>query len=507
MVTLDVDRLAGPQKGSHLVASQLRKLIVHGTVAPGQLLPSESELMNTFQVSRETLREALSILESESLIRIKRGRSGGAQVLRPDGSAANRYGALLLQVRGARLGGIQEARQILECPAAAAAAVGPSATVIEKLIRLHAAEAADHETTLSAVDSVVAFDNAVVSLSGNRTLSTISGFLREAYAGELFNSRDSYGDEWGIIQRIIRWHAEFMDAVESEDASAASTIWADYLQGVDAQLLSRRGYEAAINVVPMWKARYGGGEGKGPRVARIAAVIATEIRSKIAIGELMEGDRLPPLPTIASEFGVSRPTLREALRILETEGLLSLRAGSRAGALIHHPTTRIASNLAGVVLESLETTMGDVWNARIQIEPPALVIATERMGAADLDELRAIYNRMEMAEDAAATAKEGLKFRFAALNAAHNIALTAAFEIIRWVAAGSLATVATTFSSLPMEIRGNRRVSPSYSALMEAFESKDSLLAADIWKGYLVSTVPALQSQLGARYISDVVDY
>ena len=66
-------RRPNPRKLSHFIARDLRGLILRGVLAPEQALPSESDLLQTFAVSRNTLREALRILESESLIEIKRG--------------------------------------------------------------------------------------------------------------------------------------------------------------------------------------------------------------------------------------------------------------------------------------------------------------------------------------------------------------------------------------------------------------------------------------------------
>jgi len=55
------------------------------------------------------------------------------------------------------------------------------------------------------------------------------------------------------------------------------------------------------------------------------------IRRQITGGELKEGDNLPPEAQIIEEFAVSRPTLREAFRILESEKLISVSRGARGG--------------------------------------------------------------------------------------------------------------------------------------------------------------------------------
>lgn len=78
-------------KMAELVAAQLRRKIVRGELAEGEALPAESALMAEFAVSRPTLREAFRVLESESLINVRRGARGGARVQVPEGTVAARY--------------------------------------------------------------------------------------------------------------------------------------------------------------------------------------------------------------------------------------------------------------------------------------------------------------------------------------------------------------------------------------------------------------------------------
>jgi len=69
--------------------------------------------------------------------------------------------------------------------------------------------------------------------------------------------------------------------------------------------------------------------------------IADEVRAAIVSGELAEGDSLGREPDLVERFGVSRPSLREALRILEAEGLITVVRGARGGVVVHAPDKRI----------------------------------------------------------------------------------------------------------------------------------------------------------------------
>ena len=72
-----------------------------------------------------------------------------------------------------------------------------------------------------------------------------------------------------------------------------------------------------------------------------------------------------------AQFGVSRPTLREAFRVLEAEGLISVRRGAHGGARVHTPDVDVAARYAGLVLEHRGATLADVYEAAGLIEPPA----------------------------------------------------------------------------------------------------------------------------------------
>lgn len=101
-------------KMAELIAGHLRRQIVRGDLPAGETLPPEVELMNQFSVSRPTLREAFRILEAESLIGVRRGARGGAQVLAPDPIVAARHVGLLLQMQGTTLRDVYEARMVTE---------------------------------------------------------------------------------------------------------------------------------------------------------------------------------------------------------------------------------------------------------------------------------------------------------------------------------------------------------------------------------------------------------
>ena len=74
-------------------------------------------------------------------------------------------------------------------------------------------------------------------------------------------------------------------------------------------------------------------------------------------------------PDLIERFGVSRPSLREALRILETEGLISVVRGVQGGVVVHRPDHRLTARTAALVLQARNVSLADVFDARTIIEP------------------------------------------------------------------------------------------------------------------------------------------
>lgn len=108
-----------------------------------------------------------------------------------------------------------------------------------------------------------------------------------------------------------------------------------------------------------------------PKRPKAAVLVAAELRRRIVAGQLKPGDRLQPESVLQKEFAVSRPTLREALRLLETESLIVISRGKYGGAQVTAVDLDNISSQIGIMLQIEKTTLQDVWFARTVIEPPA----------------------------------------------------------------------------------------------------------------------------------------
>jgi DNA-binding FadR family transcriptional regulator len=114
------------------------------------------------------------------------------------------------------------------------------------------------------------------------------------------------------------------------------------------------------------------------RAPKAAELVAARLRDQIVRGKLREGDVLAPEGELMQRFGVSRPTLREAMRVLEGEALITVHRGARGGARVHTPDGETVAQFAGLVLQFRGATVADVYEARRALDLAALRIIVGR---------------------------------------------------------------------------------------------------------------------------------
>ena len=134
--------------------------------------------------------------------------------------------------------------------------------------------------------------------------------------------------------------------------------------------------------------------GRLVRTPKTSEVVAGHIRKMILRGELKDGDYLPPEGRLMTQFGTSRPTLREAFRILESENFISVVRGSRSGARIHLPEIDNVARQAGFALQGQGATLADVYEARLALEPYAARLAAQRRRPEDVARLRGLLEEI-----------------------------------------------------------------------------------------------------------------
>ncbi len=117
---------------------------------------------------------------------------------------------------------------------------------------------------------------------------------------------------------------------------------------------------------------------KRMRQPRVAEIVAGTLRSRILTGVLADGDMLPKQEELLTEFGVSPPCIREAFRILETEGLITVLRGNVGGAIVHVPQAGTAAYMLGLVLQARSVTLLDLIEGMRLLEPACAAQAALR---------------------------------------------------------------------------------------------------------------------------------
>jgi DNA-binding FadR family transcriptional regulator len=250
---------AGPptQKLSHALVELFRSKIASGELKPGDTLPPEAELLQQLRVSRPTLRQALRVLESESLIQLGRGARTGATILHPSIEAAAQYGALYLATQGATLAEIHQVRTLLEPPLAALIARRAKADAVASLqecvrVQQEALQRGDYVSAASAVNE---FHGRLERLSENRALGLFAGMLNDI-AIHVYpqiplassNAKDRK-NIWRRSEKSTEAHAHLVTLIAAGKADAAERFWRSYMNDT-ADFLQKSGLASLRVVAP-----------------------------------------------------------------------------------------------------------------------------------------------------------------------------------------------------------------------------------------------------------------
>jgi GntR family transcriptional regulator, transcriptional repressor for pyruvate dehydrogenase complex len=214
--------------------------------------------------------------------------------------------------------------------------------------------------------------------------------------------------------------------------------------------------------------------------------VADQLRSLILSGELSEGDSLGHEPDLVERFGVSRPSLREALRILEAEGLITVVRGVRGGVVVHEPNERMTARTAALVLQSRNVSLADVYEARSILEPTAAkTIAGMRGRRRATGELRELIERERASIDdphAFGVANAAFHERLVAL--AGNQTLTIVAEMLEEIVARAVTAVSQDGDSTG-STSTRRRGIRSQEHLLGLIEAGDGEAAEQHWRSHM----------------------
>lgn len=168
-------------------------------------------------------------------------------------------------------------------------------------------------------------------------------------------------------------------------------------------------------------------QAKPVRFQRLAEQVADDLRNRILLGDLGEDTGLPVEEVLRAQYPVSKPTLREAMRVLEAEGLITVRRGSVGGAIVHPPTAANVAYTLGLVLASRRVDIADVGTALRAVEPSCAAACAERPDRAEavVPELQRIHDQsMELVDDLVAVTSASRAFHEAIVDRCGNESLS-----------------------------------------------------------------------------------
>lgn len=225
-----------------------------------------------------------------------------------------------------------------------------------------------------------------------------------------------------------------------------------------------------------------GAEG-GVRPQKMAEMVAGRVRQMIARGELSDGEWLPTEPLLMARFGVSRPTLREAFRLLEADSLVTIRRGPPGGARVTIPGPEAAAAQFGLLLTLSGTTLRDVYDARMVIEPTAARRLAEKGTIADRRQLGAVLDELrENIDDPRAFGRLTIKFHQTVVDLSGNKTLRTVIGMLVEIIIRHIEHTYSTAEQPPEEIAAdNRRALKSYERLVSLINAKDGEGAEKFW--------------------------
>ena len=214
--------------------------------------------------------------------------------------------------------------------------------------------------------------------------------------------------------------------------------------------------------------------------------IADELRSLIVSGELSDGESLGREPDLVERFGVSRPSLREALRILETEGLIRVVRGLHGGVVVQSPDHRMTARTAALVLQSRNVSLADVFEARGMLEPlAAKAVASSRRRKSAANELQRLIEEERAAlEDPEAFGQANARFHERLVELAGNQTLSILTEMLDEIVVRAVTAVSRGKDNVE-SITTRRRGIRSQEHLIELIWSGEAQEAEEHWRAHM----------------------
>ena len=204
------------------------------------------------------------------------------------------------------------------------------------------------------------------------------------------------------------------------------------------------------------------------RANKTSVVIAVDLANYIMSNDLPDGATLPNEKEMADELGVGRTSIREALRLLETRGLLQIRSGPGGGPTVRRPEPSEFASAVEFALQVERAALAEVLRAREDLSPFAARLAANRASTEQVKALGEVLERMrsDMADDATFSL-EGRGFEALVAEAGGNI-------VVRLMADSLVAILWDTIPHIDYPLSRRRAVVRSLEQVFDAIAARDA---------------------------------
>ncbi|MCW5699248.1 MAG: FCD domain-containing protein [Rhodospirillales bacterium] len=228
---------------------------------------------------------------------------------------------------------------------------------------------------------------------------------------------------------------------------------------------------------------------------KVSDAIVGQLEDMILDGAFKPGDKLPPERELAQQLNVSRPSLREAIVVMETRGLLQVKRGG--GTFLADISAHTITDPLVHLIKRRPNTTFDVVELRLALEEVAAYYAAGRATNADKDILRQRFEALEDsydAEDIRQNADADVEFHMAIADASHNIALV---HVMRGLFNLLRVSIFSNLQRIYMESGGKEVVRQQHQALVDAILSVDPEAARDAAHTHLSFVAFTLHEEIG----------
>jgi DNA-binding FadR family transcriptional regulator len=234
-------------KTSEMVAFAVVRYIVDHGLRSGDRLPLEAEMVEHYRVSRESIREALRLLEAQGIVSIRRGPNGGPVVGRAESVNLGRTMTLYFQLAGATYQELLHAWWMLEPLAAELAARNPARLAIADELRSHCEHFDDGGSRHAYTTHANGLHFSLIDLAGNRVLALVIGAVGDIIRTHVLLRIDPFE----LRALIDDDHAAIAEAVVAGDPQAARKAMADHIERLDP--IYRAHWEGNLDDPIEWK--------------------------------------------------------------------------------------------------------------------------------------------------------------------------------------------------------------------------------------------------------------